>query len=694
MKIKSSYLYASIAAIHGLLIFIAFPAFFLHPRNAMFNAFSDGIKNYFTLYSYTRQPVGTDGIFKYNAMAYPFGDYVYYTDNTPFFSIPFKWFCYHIHDISAYTIPAFNYFIIFNILLAGLLVFFIFKRLIGKNIFSFCLAIILPWINMQVFRIWEGDFNLSCSVLPLSALVLFIAWYDNRENTPKKIAASVCMVALIFFSFLVHGYYIAIISAFLSGMLLFAGIALLRQRFGKQNLIAAVLIPLISVSIVMIVLYFTDKYLLLRKEDAMGYDGDNSKVNFILLFTHYDFHSLGFPIASTKILTTESKEYLGNIGLFSFAAIWVGALFSTNFRAKIFTIQKRFFSDTLKKSIFWGGILSLLISFGEHYVTRRDELKIYTPFQWINNISTNTLLIFTGVGALIIYGIILAARPKARQQLRAIWEGYKEHPYRKTGVLLCAAIMIYLFIGRYTVPVINILNPFYYLHFFTKRVEQFRCISRFSWPFFWTFYVWIMYTVVQLYLQSGKKTKGIILALFMLVGGIEVNDYIRQARLTSSRNIFSDQELSSFNRLKIDLKEYQAILPIPFYVVGSEDYPHTIDDNNEWSIYTMQLSLYARLPLMACKMSRTPPEFSVALLDMVCNDSLQPVLKSRLNQKPVLVTVCKRLIDDPNEINMASHGRTSTMEYYKKATEFVTRHHLTPIDSIGGTIYYRWTPMQ
>jgi len=675
-----------------LLILIAFPRYFQHRGDGMFNAWGDGIKNYYTLYSYLREPITADGIFKYNSMSYPLGDYVYYTDNTPFFALGFKWFCHHVYDATAYTIPAFNFFIIFNILLAGLVALFIFKRLLGQNIFTLLLAIVLPWINIQVLRIWDGDYNLSCSLIPLSAIALFIIWYDNLGNKPGRIATAAGMVLLIFFSFLVHGYYIAIISSFLSAAFFFAGVILFRKKYGKQNLVAAFVIPLLGAGLAMTLLYFTDKYLSLRKENAMGYDWSEIKTNFSLLFTHYDIHSVAFPVSSSKCINTESKVYLGNIGLFSFGAIWIGCLFSTPFRRRVFSIQKDYFSDPLRKSIFWAGLVCLSISMGAHYVTQRDPIKIYTPFEWVNNLGTNTILLSAGAIAILIYGTILLARPAARQRLKETWLAFKQHPFKKMGVILCFAIMVYLFVARYTVIVTNITNPLLYLHVITKRVEQFRSLSRFCWPFFWTFYIWIMYTVIRLHAQSGKKTKAIIVVSLIALGAIEVSDYVKQLRVTSHPNIYSDQGVSNFKRIKPDLKQFQAILPIPLYMVGSEDYDHTIDDNNDWSIYTMQLSLYSHLPMMACKMSRTPPQFSKSLLEMVANDSLQPYITSKLNNKPILVMVYKRLVDDSNQINVICGGRQVTKEYYKKINEFVERHHLERIDSIDGTNYYSWTP--
>jgi hypothetical protein len=693
MKIRNAYLYLSLIIVHAILTCMAFPAFTLQRGNIMLCNWGDGLKNYFTLSSYIKEPIGSGGIFKYNSFAYPFGDYVYYTDNTPLFSIPFRWFCHHVHDVSNYTIPAFNTFIIGNIIVSALLVFFIFKRLLGKNIFSFCLAIFLPWVNIQLPRIWEGDFNLSCSTPILAAICLFIAWYNNMGNTRKQMAIAAGMVLMLFLSFLLHGYYIAIVSVFLAAMLFFLGVILFKNKEGKGSVLISIVVPTVALAAVLTLLHITDKYLSMRPQGAQCYDWAILKTNFLLLFTHYDFHTLAFPIASSHPMDLEIMVYLGNIGLFAFAGIWTGSVFSTPFRKKVFAIQKEFFSDPLKKSVFLGGLLSLVISFGEYYTTNRDRLKIYTPLPWFNNLDTNTLLVAIGLLSLLLYGAVLIANPKARENLKRIGADYVQHPYKKALLLFCIALMIYLFVGRYAATVLNILNPFFYIHFFTKEVEQFRSLSRFSWPFFWVFYIWIMFTLLQLYYQSAKSTKSVLLSLFIIVGLLEVRDYVVKAsRETNKPNLFSSEQLNSFSKLKVDYKQYQSIIPIPYYIVGSEDYPHTIDDNQTWSSYTMQLSIYSRLPLMSCKMSRTPVEFTLALLDMVSNDTLQPVLKSRLTDQPILIAVNRNLVNDPSQANSCTSGREITMGYYNKANDFVNRHHLTPIDSMGSVLFYSWNP--
>jgi len=120
----------------------------------------------------------------------------------------------------------------------------------------------------------------------------------------------------------------------------------------------------VALAAVMSQLYATDKYLNIRKDGAMCYDLAALKTNFMLLFTHYDFHTLGFPIASTKPQNMEIAVYLGNVGLFAFGAIWVCAVFSTNFRHRVFTIQKSFLRTHLKNQSFGEACLALSYPWG------------------------------------------------------------------------------------------------------------------------------------------------------------------------------------------------------------------------------------------------------------------------------------------------------------------------------------------
>ena len=73
-----------------LLIFAVFHHIILEGEQYLFSNHHDGLKNYFTYYTYLLQ-AKHDNPFIYSGMNYPFGDYIFYTDNTPLFAFLIKW---------------------------------------------------------------------------------------------------------------------------------------------------------------------------------------------------------------------------------------------------------------------------------------------------------------------------------------------------------------------------------------------------------------------------------------------------------------------------------------------------------------------------------------------------------------------------------------------------------------------------
>ena len=59
----------------------------------------DGMRNYFAYHDYITQGK-SDNFFLFEKMNYPFGDYIFYTDNTPLIAVPLKWFSENIYDLS------------------------------------------------------------------------------------------------------------------------------------------------------------------------------------------------------------------------------------------------------------------------------------------------------------------------------------------------------------------------------------------------------------------------------------------------------------------------------------------------------------------------------------------------------------------------------------------------------------------
>jgi len=618
-RAKKIYLYLSLVGVHLLVAMVAFLKFRLNPMHILFDNEGDGLKNAFTLETYVREPIGHDGIFKYNSMNYPFGDYVYYTDNTPLFAIPFRWFCQHVWNLSAYTLPLFSLFVILTIVLSGVIVLHLFRRLRVPDGLAWVMAVILPWTNMQVWRIWHGNYNLSFSWLSLLAIALLIRWHDKRDKPRAQAWVAVWMVLLVYVGFLAHGYYMAIIPLFLASMLFFYGILKRKQPAGRRALYTAIAVPAVALVVVMGTLFVTDGYLSMRPAAAHGYDGAGSKTQVSGLVSHYFFQEhfffLHYQHDNGNI---EAATYLGNVGLYALFALCIAAVASVSWRRRLWEAQRNFFKDPVRAGIFLGSLVLLSVSLGEHYYTQDDP-------------------------------------------------------------------------GDHGFMFINLTNPFFYLHQVTRRVEQFRYISRFIWPFYFGFYVWIVCTLSALREYVSRRTAITVIVGVALAGGLEVKDYVNALQAYAAReNLLDAEHAAAAKPQHIDVRQYQALLALPYYHVGSEDYPVTIDDANAWSAHTYAIQLATGLPLMNCKMSRVPQLYNHLLIDWVAYDSTDARLTGKLNDKPILVAYNSRLAqaEPPSFIEKGS-GHDMM---YRAALNLPERHHLQAVDSVGDVLFYSYYP--
>lgn len=611
MKLKAWHLYLLVFLANTLIALIAFGDVLFSEGKLIFCNFGDGLKNYFTLYTYVKPSAGD--LLKYNGFSYPFGDYVYFTDNTPLFSIPYKWFCQNIVNISTHVFTIYNATVVANIVLCGLLVLYVLRYLVKDNTIAVLMACILPWINIQVPRIWRGHYNLSFSSLILLAICLMILWYENRYHIKRMLMIGICMILLCFCSFLAHGYYLAIIGIFMAAMLFFYSLFSRERKPGIISFIASGLIPLISVGLALALARYTDGYLALRTEGAKGYDWMDHKVRLSALFTPYTLHKFHFPIQSWFDGNDERAAYLGNIFLYGTAVLIIAALSNKTFRSRVKAIVNDFFRDSLKAALFTAAMLMLVIAMGERYYFGDKQLMVFY----------------------------------------------------------------------------NVFNPLFYLHKFTKYVEQFRSLGRFGWPVFYAFNFLLLFVLVQLGRQHYSKVRALTIGVILLLGGIEVQNFVAEIRRSAvMSNPLHPAAHTDLQKLKIDFGKYQAILPLPYYTVGTEVYEYTLDDRDDWSNFSYRLSAHGNLPLMSVKLSRTPLDHTISILDLATIDGglLKEEMHALLNDKPVLVAFNRQTI-------VADTPRYEPAKtYFFRLSTFVERNGRPPVDSLGEIMFYEWYP--
>lgn len=702
-KYASVWSYLSLAMLHLILAILAFPGHFFRPMHTVFADYGDGQKNNFTLLSYLKQKLDAGGIFKYDQMAYPFGEYVFTTDNTPFFSVPFRWFCLHIYDLSDYGLAFFNFWMIANIILCGLLAFWLFKYLTQLPLLAWLMALFLPWTNFQLLRLEAGHYNLSLTSLCLMALCLFFFYVKRRHLRQHNRWVWLAMFLLSYSSFLIHGYYLVIIPVVLSLSLMGLGIYALWSKAPQAlwPLIHGFLILLLSVFLAYGTLYWTDGYLALRPSGASGYDWMEQKTNISLLFSHYPFQHFFFPAWNGKIpQSIELMVYLGNIGLYSLLVLGLIALFKPAFRKQLGRIQSSIFRKAGVGSVLICGLIFLFMSLGEKYY----PLKTSNHLGWPVNISDGLGRWLLGI---ILMGLVLnlLAYFKGRNKGESLYslerkqEGFLTSKPLIGGALFylsVALLIILLFTPLYIGRLNNWLNPLFWLHKFTHYVEQFRSLARFAWVFYWIFYLWIALVFAALIHRGKGSLKWLIYGLIITFGSVETIDYVAHLRENANdENLFSTGALQSIKKLPLNWEKYQAILPLPFYMVGCEagEYNYTIDDIPEVSEFSYQLSYYSGLPLMAQKLSRTTVKHSRLLLEMVKDSVLPQEIQARLTHRPILVCLQASLAVDSSLSIIPDAHRPLAQESYWSAKKFIQNKNLKAVDSLDGFYFYEWYPL-
>ncbi|MBN1951410.1 MAG: hypothetical protein JW801_09405 [Bacteroidales bacterium] len=176
-------------------------------------------------------------------------------------------------------------------------------------------------------------------------------------------------------------------------------------------------------------------------------------------------------------------------------------------------------------------------------------------------------------------------------------------------------------------------------------IKQFRAIGRFAWVFFFIANILAIYIVNSIIsrLRELKKV-WIATALLVVIPILITAEGIRyhqnaSALLTKSPNLFSLKQTSGeFKEVfsAIHQNRYQAIISLPFFHIGSENFGKMAD--NETYKRSFMFSYHLGLPMMNCYMTRTSiPESKHIMQALGSNFYEKPIGKSLKSDKPFLV---------------------------------------------------------
>jgi hypothetical protein len=231
------------------------------------------------------------------------------------------------------------------------------------------------------------------------------------------------------------------------------------------------------------------------------------------------------------------------------------------------------------------------------------------------------------------------------------FKGFK-NLFRKTGTKI------------FTVTDNNLLNVFFWISLLTLLfsfglpfiaglefllqylgpIRQFRGIGRFAWLFFYIFNIVTFYLIWQYFRQKQWSKYLLLIPVAILYYDAWFNSRSIQYFINNQLPEFDYAFHHDYNG-KINVREFQAIMPIPYFNVGSENYWYSDKCPAMYKAYT--LAVFTGLPLNAVNMSRTSISQCVANLQLVMDPYKDyPVLKAYDSSKYVLVladTTCDKL---------------------------------------------------
>lgn len=223
---------------------------------------------------------------------------------------------------------------------------------------------------------------------------------------------------------------------------------------------------------------------------------------------------------------------------------------------------------------------------------------------------------------------------------------------------------------------------------YSGSLRQFRAVGRFSWIFFWMANIAAFYLLYHLKVNKYLKYSFWVLAFVFLFHDAWNNTRHRPTQLANRIVAMEDRgnrpdEYEWLN--KINVKEFQAIIPLPYFHNGSEN----LGINPEQGILKDAIiaSWKSGLPMTASFLSRTSLSRSKQNIEMYLEPYRRPqVLDDFPSKKPFLVMV-KRNVEISG--SGSEFIRASTKIYSSSGYDFYSlgfRELESVYDSIEGRV--------
>jgi hypothetical protein len=274
------------------------------PNNFMLGESPDGFKNYMT----SAWHVAHDSSYThYGGMGYPFGEHVLFTDNQPIVSAAMQWWSENVSDLNGRTVGVMNLFEAISLLLGAGVIFLLLRKLHLPVWYAGLSALAILFLSPQYNRI-DGHFGLShIWVFPL--ILLLLCRYEERHSRRYQ---SLQIGVVVWFAAQLHFYFFGISALFL-GLYTLVQLALnpslrnFRVRF--SHLVVMVLLPFVLLNIW---IHWSD-YATDRPANPYGFTSYIGYWEGVFLpYEYFPFYKwIDQNIVGIRRINTESQAYIG-----------------------------------------------------------------------------------------------------------------------------------------------------------------------------------------------------------------------------------------------------------------------------------------------------------------------------------------------------------------------------------------------
>lgn len=186
------------------------------------------------------------------------------------------------------------------------------------------------------------------------------------------------------------------------------------------------------------------------------------------------------------------------------------------------------------------------------------------------------------------------------------------------------------------------------------ELRQFRALGRFTWPFYYVIGVVTMIYIYNLYKKFLLKNKK-ILSTFLLVVPLFV--FIAEALVFQhnfSKSVLQSPNYFNENYIPVEIKKsmqsfnkdrFQAIIPLPFFHYGSEDFMILPESADKAIFYSTLYAYHKNMQMMSSNSPRTSVDEAKEIIQILLPEFYTKSIKNKLtDHRPFLVLYTKNLL--------------------------------------------------